>query len=191
LFVVAAFAMPAAAADMPSRKAGLWEIKTQVANHPMTMRQCIDATTDQAMQSHAASSGTNCSRRDVQKTATRMTVDSVCTVAGKTVTSHIVVNGSFDSNYTMAITSEGGALPEPRTITLEAKMDWPLRGGSKTRRHHYVERRQDEHRRYAEAETGAGLAGSGARAVIDATTRQRPRISSIRSHTAEGLSTCG
>jgi hypothetical protein len=37
------------------------------------------------------------------------------------MTSHIVVNGSFDSNYTMTITSEGGALPAARTITLEAK----------------------------------------------------------------------
>jgi hypothetical protein len=57
----------------------------------------------------------------VQKSATGMTVDSVCTIAGKTMTSHIVVNGSFDSNYAMTITSEGGALPAARTITLEAK----------------------------------------------------------------------
>jgi hypothetical protein len=60
-----------------------------------------------------------------------MTVDSVCTVAGKTVTSHIVVNGSFDSNYTMAITSEGGALPAPRTITLEAKWIGPCAADQK------------------------------------------------------------
>ena len=51
LFLVAAFAMQAAAADMPSRKAGLWEVTTPVANHPMKMQQCIDAATDQAMQS--------------------------------------------------------------------------------------------------------------------------------------------
>jgi Protein of unknown function (DUF3617) len=127
LILVAAFAMPAVAADMPSRKAGLWEIKTQVANRPMTMQQCIDATTDQAMQSHAASSGTNCAKRDVQKTATGITVDSVCTIAGKTMTSHIVVNGSFDSNYTMTITNEGGALPAARTITLDAKWLGPCK----------------------------------------------------------------
>ena len=48
LFLVVAFAMPAVAADMPSRKAGLWEITTHVANHPMKMQQCIDAATDQA-----------------------------------------------------------------------------------------------------------------------------------------------
>ena len=121
LFLVVAFAMPAAAAEMPSRKAGLWEITTHVANPPVTMKQCINAATDQAMQSHASSSGTNCSKRDVQKSATGMTVDTVCTIAGKTMTSHIVVDGSFDSNYTMTITSEGGALPAARTITLEAK----------------------------------------------------------------------
>jgi hypothetical protein len=73
LFVVVALAMPAAAADMPSRKAGLWEITTHVANRPMTMQQCIDAATDQAMQSHASPSGTNCSKREVQKSATGMT----------------------------------------------------------------------------------------------------------------------
>jgi hypothetical protein len=131
LFLLAAFAMPAAAADMPSRKAGLWEIKTQVANRPMTMQQCIDATTDHAMQSHAASSGTNCAKRDVQKTATGITVDSVCTVAGRTMTSHIVVNGSFDSGYTMTITNEGGALPAARTITLEAKWLGPCAADQK------------------------------------------------------------
>src|SRR6516225_677313 len=91
LFLAAAFAMPAAAADMHSRKAGLWEITTHVANHPVTMKQCIDAATDQAMQAHAAYSGTSCSKREVQKPATGMTVDTVCTIAGKTMTSHIVV----------------------------------------------------------------------------------------------------
>jgi hypothetical protein len=131
LFLVVAFAMPAAAADMPSRKAGLWEVTTHVANHPMKMQQCIDAATDQAMQSQASSSGANCSKRDVQKTATGMTVDSVCTIAGKTMTSHIVVSGSFDSNYTMTITSEGGSLPAARTITLEAKWLGPCAADQK------------------------------------------------------------
>jgi Protein of unknown function (DUF3617) len=131
LFLAAAFAMPAAAADMPSRKAGLWEVTTHVANHPMKMQQCIDAATDQAMQSQASSSGANCSKRDVQKTATGMTVDSVCTIAGKTMTSHIVASGSFDSNYSMTITSEGGSLPAARTITLEAKWLGPCAADQK------------------------------------------------------------
>ncbi len=60
-----------------------------------------------------------------------MTINSVCTIAGKTMTSHIVVSGSFDNNYTMTITSEGGALPAPRTITLEAKWLGPCAADQK------------------------------------------------------------
>jgi Protein of unknown function (DUF3617) len=131
LFLVVAFAMPAGAAEMPSRKAGLWEITTHMPNHPITMKQCIDASTDQAMQSHASSSGASCSKRDVQKSATGMTIDSVCTIAGKTMTSHIVVSGSFDSNYTMTITSEGGSLPAARTMTLDAKWLGPCAADQK------------------------------------------------------------
>lgn len=64
------------------------------------------------MQGHGgAAAGNDCSKRDVQKSGSTMTVDSVCTVAGKAVTSHIVVNGSFDSEYTMNITSQGAGGP--------------------------------------------------------------------------------
>ena len=127
------FATYAEAADLPARKPGLWEVKTTIEGHGrgVTVQQCIDAATDQAMQSQASSSGANCSKRDVQKTATGMTVDSVCTIAGKTMTSHIVVSGSFDSNYSMTITSEGGSLPAARTITLEAKWLGPCAADQK------------------------------------------------------------
>jgi len=132
LLVIVALAMPALAADMPSRKAGLWEITTDAGGHGIKMQQCIDAATDQAMHWHNSSSpGTNCSKRDVQKSASGMTIDSVCTVAGKTMTSHIVVSGSFDSNYTMTITNEGGAQPAPRTIVLEAKWLGPCAADQK------------------------------------------------------------
>ena len=57
LFLVVAFAMPAVAAEMPSRKAGLWEINTNASGRSIKIQQCIDAATDQAMQSHASSSG--------------------------------------------------------------------------------------------------------------------------------------
>jgi len=122
----------------------------------MKMQQCIDAATDQAMQSHASSSGADCSKRDVQKSATGMTIDSVCTIAGKTTTSHIVVNGSFDSNYTMSITSEGGSLPAARTVTLEAKWLGPCAADQKTRRHDHAERHEDEHPHHAEGRAATG-----------------------------------
>jgi len=132
LFLVAVFAAPAFAAELPTRKAGLWEVTTNAAGHSVKMQQCIDAATDQAMQSHAGSApGAGCSKRDVQKSVGSMTIDSVCTIAGKTMTSHIVVTGSFDSNYTMAITSQGDALPAARTTTLSAKWLGPCAADQK------------------------------------------------------------
>ncbi len=45
--------MPAAAQDMPARKAGLWEMKMTFEGRgapPQAMQHCVDATTDKAMQ---------------------------------------------------------------------------------------------------------------------------------------------
>ena len=121
-------AMPAVAAEMPSRKAGLWEIKTSAGNG-VAIRQCIDPATDQMMQSLAglgpgpgAGAPPQCSKRDVQKTGDTVTIDSTCTVAGKTVSTHAVVTGSFDSAYTMTVTSQGDGIPAgARTMTMSAK----------------------------------------------------------------------
>jgi len=124
-------AMPALAAEMPARKAGLWEITTSAGNR-MAIRQCIDAATDQMMQSRAGTGpapGTGpgagtppCSKRDVQKTGDTVTIDSTCTVAGRTVNTHAVVAGSFDSAYTMTVTSQGDGIPAGAgTMTMSAK----------------------------------------------------------------------
>ncbi len=43
-------ALPAPAAELPSRKPGLWEVKTSIGNSNAPARviqQCIDAATDQ------------------------------------------------------------------------------------------------------------------------------------------------
>ena len=108
LMVLAAW--PAAAADMPARKPGLWEIKMNFENRNVpgqSIQQCIDAATDAIMQSSASNIGSqNCSKRDVVKSGDTMTINSVCTVAGKNATSHAVVTGSFDSAYTMTVVLE-------------------------------------------------------------------------------------
>ncbi len=109
--LVTLFALPAAAAEMPSRKPGLWEIKGNNGNGA-AFRQCIDATTDQMLQARAGSMpNAQCSKRDVQKSGNTVTIDSTCTAAGKTMTAHAVVTGSFDSAYTMTVTSQGEGLP--------------------------------------------------------------------------------
>src|SRR5258708_17595523 len=94
-------AMPALATELPSRKAGLWEVKMSFENRNapgQSIQQCIDASTDQVMQSNMGSFTQGaCSKRDVQRSANAMTIDSACTFAGKATTSHAVVTGSFDS----------------------------------------------------------------------------------------------
>ena len=118
---------PTLAAELPSRKPGLWEIKIGIENRNAagpTMRQCIDAATDQAMQSSADQiAQQTCAKRDVQRTANVIIIDSTCTVAGKTATSHAVVTGSFDSSYTMTVTSKGEGLPGGGT-TMTVSAQW-------------------------------------------------------------------
>src|ERR1700730_10735641 len=125
-FVVLIGVMPALAAELPSRKPGLWEVKMSFENRNapgQTIQQCIDAATDQAMQSNMGSSSQGaCSKRDVQRSANAITIDSTCTFAGKTSTSRAVVTGSFDSAYTMTVTSQSeGAPGASMTMTMSAK----------------------------------------------------------------------
>src|SRR5580700_6472081 len=129
-------AMPALAAEMPTRKSGLWEVKMNVEgrNAPgQTIQQCIDAATDQMMQSSAGPFAQGaCSKRDVVKSATGITIDSTCGVGGKTATAHSVITGSFDSAYTMTVTSESEAMPGGKmTMNMAAKWLGPCTGDQK------------------------------------------------------------
>jgi Protein of unknown function (DUF3617) len=132
LFLLVVSAVSISAAELPTRKAGLWEVKTTAsAGRSIQFQECVDAKTDQAMQAQVGSMPQrDCSKRDVQKSGDTTTIDSVCTVAGKTRTSHVVISGSFDSGYTMAITSQGDA-PAPRTTTMSAKWLGPCAADQK------------------------------------------------------------
>jgi hypothetical protein len=114
------FTMPAPAAELPSRRPGLWQVKTSIENSNAPVRviqQCIDAATDQMMQSSAGPfAPAACPRRDVQTSENSITIDSTCTVGAKTATAHAVVSGSFDSAYTMTVTSQSEELPGGKMI---------------------------------------------------------------------------
>jgi hypothetical protein len=118
LVVTSAFA-----ADAPARKPGLWEVKTTIEGQgrAVTVQQCIDAATDQMLQSSAGPfSAPLCTGREVTKSDAGMTIDTHCNINGKAANAHAVVSGSFDSAYTMTVTAEGGVLP-PVKMTMEAK----------------------------------------------------------------------
>jgi Protein of unknown function (DUF3617) len=127
LLTGAAFAVlvaaPVSASDAPARKPGLWEVKTTIEGQgrPVTVQQCIDAATDQMLQSSAGPfAAPLCTGREVTKSDAGMTIDTHCSFNGKPANAHAVVSGSFDSAYAMTVTAEGGALP-PVKMTIEGK----------------------------------------------------------------------
>jgi hypothetical protein len=122
--------MPAKAAgdQLPVRKAGLWEIKMVRTGSPVpaiTMQHCTDAAVDREMNGMGSPMAQQtCSKQDIRKTASGYASDSVCTVAGRTITSHSDVVGDFNSAYTVTTVShsEGGpAGARDTTSKIEAK----------------------------------------------------------------------
>jgi hypothetical protein len=121
--------LEAGAAEMPMRKAGLWEMKMLRNGSPVpdvTMQQCTDETIDKEMSTTFSPMAKDaCSKNDIQKTATGYVADSVCSIGGMSMTSHSETSGDFNSAYTVKTTShsQGGPAGVPRdsTTTIEAK----------------------------------------------------------------------
>jgi hypothetical protein len=129
-------AVQARADDLPSRKPGLWEVRQVIGNaktSPLVIKQCIDAATDHMLQSSTGPySADVCPTRSVQKSADGTTIDSTCTIAGKTAKTHAVISGSFDSAYKMTVTSQGEGMPgNDITLSLEAKWLGPCAADQK------------------------------------------------------------
>ncbi len=127
---------PVLSQDLPHRKAGLWEIRTSMESRGgagMTVQQCIDAATDQMMMSSAGPlAQAACPKRDVQRSRDTVTIDSTCTFKDRTATTHAVITGSFDSAYTMTVTSQSDAMPGGKmTMTMEGKWLGPCAADQK------------------------------------------------------------
>jgi hypothetical protein len=121
-----AYAVPALSSELPSRKPGLWEVRTRIENvnaPAQVVRQCIDAATDQMLQSIAGPfNPASCPERNVQSSASSTTIDFKCTVAGKPATAHSFITGSLDDAYTMIVTSQRDEITGGRmTMTMEGK----------------------------------------------------------------------
>ena len=119
----------ALAEELALRKPGLWELK--VARNgsglpQLTMQHCTDATIDRDMNNTVSPIAKQiCSRQNVQKTATGYVADSVCSVAGGTLTSHSEVTGDFNSAYTVVTTSHSDkGLNNLRDLTTRIEGKW-------------------------------------------------------------------
>jgi len=101
----------ALAVDIPTRKAGLWDIiMTSSDGRTTNMSQCVDEETDKLMSAFSnPMMQSMCSRNTFEKTATGYGGESTCTIAGKTVTSRADVIGDSNSAYTVRVTTGGDA----------------------------------------------------------------------------------
>jgi hypothetical protein len=90
----------ASAADLPKRKAGLWEVSSAMEGMPMrsAMQVCVDAASDNLMQQRSREK-TDCSVMDVKTAGGKVTVHSVCKVEKTTATTDAVFTGSFETSY--------------------------------------------------------------------------------------------
>ena len=119
----------ARADDLPMRKAGLWEMKISKPGSQlpeMTMQHCTDETTDKDMNNSVSPMAKQiCSKQDVKKTATGYTIDSVCSIAGITTTSHSDVAGDYNSGYTVTTQSHSEGGPASlRDVTTKIDAKW-------------------------------------------------------------------
>ena len=98
--LAALLAAQANAADLPKRKSGLWEMKTQMAGMPSQgpMQMCVDQASDNVMQERSKEK-VNCPVMDVNRGMGKVTIHAVCKHEGVTTTSDAVMTGDFDSNY--------------------------------------------------------------------------------------------
>jgi hypothetical protein len=136
-------ASPALALDMPTRKAGLWELRMEFQGRNLPaqlMQQCTDAATDKLMTlNFGGAVEQNCPKRDVHNDAGTITVDSVCQFGDATITSRAVVSGDFNTAYTVQINStRQGGRPIPGVapgseshMTIAAKWLGPCASGQK------------------------------------------------------------
>lgn len=104
--LAASIASTAGAADLPKRKSGLWEIRTQMSGMPAGMpgqgpiQMCIDQNSDNMTQdSSAPGEKPDCPVMQVKPGVGKMTIHSVCHHNGTTATTDAEITGDFNRSY--------------------------------------------------------------------------------------------
>lgn len=98
----------AVASELPSRKAGLWEVTIQTAGSPDTRtRQCIDSKTDaQLQQMGQGMSQSACSKNVMRREGSTWVSESVCRMGNSTITSRGVLSGDFERELRMVVDAQ-------------------------------------------------------------------------------------
>jgi hypothetical protein len=128
----------AAQAQMPTRKAGLWETTVSgtsslAAEGGGKVKQCIDAATDRAAMTGGLASKA-CQQGPVVKTGAGYELEATCKMGAMTSKSKSTITGDFNSSVTVQVTSlistGGGPAKESKT-TMESRYIGPCGAGQK------------------------------------------------------------
>jgi hypothetical protein len=126
----AVFVSSAAAQEIPTRRAGLWEVTISHEGRntpPQTMQQCTDSETDKLMNAFGGDiSADLCSKQEIKKSGATIVINAVCQIGPMKSTSQSVVTGDFNSNYTVKVTSKLEGVPAAAqgiggTTTIQAR----------------------------------------------------------------------
>jgi len=136
-------ALPAAADELPKRKAGLWDIKMVVDGRDLPLRsvqQCSDAETDALMTTNLnGMTGGRCEKPKLDIGEGSMTVEATCRIGSASRTTRAVITGDLESAYTVAVTSvpsseaetSGATAGGKPQVTLHAKWIGPCQKGQR------------------------------------------------------------
>ena len=96
----------AAAADLPRRKSGLWDISVLPpgAATAMTMQQCVDERTDDVTATISGRAKETC-QSHTRREGGKLLFDSTCKFGKTTSITSGVFTGDFTSNYAFAATT--------------------------------------------------------------------------------------
>lgn len=125
---------PALAQDMPKRKSGLWEIKTDMGGRAMQMQQCVDEKTDDATRQVADGMAKECTKPTIRREGDRVITESTCRFGGGTQKTRAVFSGKFDSAYrgeiSMTYDPPMQGMKEMK-MTIDARLTGPCKPGQK------------------------------------------------------------
>lgn len=120
----------AQAPELPTRRAGQWEVTTvaekPIAAKPVVTQMCLDAATDRELMSFGLRmSKETCKRYDVKRAGKGWSIDAECSFGRMTNVSHTTISGDFQSAVTVRVegTMDGlkagaaGGEPQPTLVT--------------------------------------------------------------------------
>lgn len=98
ILVAVGFAAPAAAVELPERKAGLWSNAITLEGQPPTeMNYCSDAELERRLMRGLSAAKASCAKSELTRTANGYAYDSECDMGAYRLTEHMDLTGDFDT----------------------------------------------------------------------------------------------